>query len=130
MRDIYLSETADNVVRWIEENYSKDEIKENLDRGYEWEEELYDKLWTEDSVTGNGSGSYTFSRTKAEEYVFSDVETVVDALKEFEIESETLAEHFFDQDWEWFDVTARCYILPQAISAAIVILDDEREVRE
>ena len=30
-------------------------------------EKLYDDLWIEDSVTGNGSGSYTFNTYEAEE---------------------------------------------------------------
>ena len=29
------------------------------------DDELYDDLWIEDSVTGNGSGSYTFDRIEA-----------------------------------------------------------------
>ena len=35
-------------------------------------ETLYDELWVDDSVTGNGSGSYTFNREKAKEYVLED----------------------------------------------------------
>lgn len=30
---------------------------------------VYDELWIDDSVTGNGSGSYTFNSYKAEENV-------------------------------------------------------------
>ena len=40
--------------------YIKDEINlEEFDSLEELEEKLNDELWTEDSVTGNASGSYT-----------------------------------------------------------------------
>ena len=35
----------------------------------ELEEIANDELWCDDSVTGNGSGSYTFNREAAKEYV-------------------------------------------------------------
>ena len=35
----------------------------------ELEEVVNDNLWCDDSVTGNGSGSYTFNREAAKEYV-------------------------------------------------------------
>lgn len=38
--------------------------EDNIDEVYE---EMYDNLWTSDSVTGNGSGSYTFNTWQAEE---------------------------------------------------------------
>ena len=46
----YINETVSNI---------KDYIDENLDyvKDYSFDE-LYDELWTADSVTGNASGSY------------------------------------------------------------------------
>ena len=45
------------------------EIDREKDR-YEIEEELNDEFWCWDSITGNGSGSYTFSTEKAIEFGF------------------------------------------------------------
>jgi hypothetical protein len=46
--------------------------------------ELYDLLWVEDSVTGNGSGSYTFNRCQAKEYLKGNLMIELeDALNEF-----------------------------------------------
>ena len=84
---------------------------------------LYDDLWIDDSVTGNASGSYTFNREEAKENVLADMDTVIEALKEFCIEAETIAEKFLAEDWEYFDVTARCYVLGAAIDEAL----EERE---
>lgn len=59
----YRENVKQDVLEYIEENagYLKASNKDEL------EEELYDSLWTTDSVTGNASGSYTFNTYKAEE---------------------------------------------------------------
>lgn len=86
---------------------------------------LNDELWTCDSVTGNASGSYTFNAYKAKEFVFSDQDTVSESLREFCVDAETIAEKFLNQDWEYFDVTARCYVLGQAIESALDSIENE-----
>ena len=96
----------------------------------ELEERLNDDLWTVDSVTGNGSGSYTFSRSEAEEYVNDNSDLLREAIREFCIDSETVAEKFLDADYEYFDVTIRCYLLGQAISKALDDIEDELTFEE
>ena len=91
---------------------------------------LNDELWTCDSVTGNASGSYTFNAYKAKEYVFSDPDTVSEGLREFCVDAETIAEKFLNQNWEYFDVTARCYVLGQAIESALNSLESELSFSE
>lgn len=108
-----------DVLDYIRDNYTAEEIAEKLEDKDSFAEELNDELWTEDSVTGNGSGSYTFNTWKAKEFVFDDTETVQEALKEFCVDAETVAEKFLYEDWEYFDVTARCYCLSGAIYEAL-----------
>lgn len=91
----------------------------------ELEEKLNDDLWTVDSVTGNGSGSYTFNRWTAKEYVVGGMDELKEVLHEFGTSSETVAEKFLDEDWEYFDVTIRCYLLGECIAAALEELEDE-----
>ena len=82
------------------------------------EEKLNDDLWIDDSVTGNGSGSYTCNAAEARDMVQADGEEYYqEAVEEFCIDSETVAEHLFD--YEYIDVTTRCYLLGQAISEAL-----------
>lgn len=88
------------------------------------EEKLNDDLWTCDSVTGNASGSYTFNRVQAQIYVLDGMDELQEAVNEFRIDSETIGEKFLKSDWEYFDVTIRCYLLGQAIAA---VLDDLEE---
>lgn len=88
------------------------------------EEALNDELWTVDSVTGNGSGSYTFSREEAKHNVSCNVDLVREMAEEFCVEKRDLARHFLDEDWEWFDVSIRCYLLGWAIQYALDLLQD------
>ena len=97
----------------------------------ELEEIAHDSLWVDDSVTGNASGSYTFNREAAKEYVTrSDdgMDTLRDAVREFDCEHEAFTA-FLEENWEYLDVTIRCYLLGQAISAAIDELEEEGKIQ-
>ena len=115
---------------------AKDAILENMNdwdfvNREELEEIANDSLWVDDSVTGNGSGSYTSSREAAKEYVTrSDdgMDMLRDAVREFDCEHEAFTA-FLEEDWEYFDVTIRCYLLGQAISAAIDELEEKGEIQ-
>ena len=113
------------------------DIREFLEYGFEYRyssinnndelaEQLHDDLWDNDSITGNGSGSYTFNREEAKEYVLDNMELCVEALEKFCVEPNTIAEKFLDEDWEYFDVTIRCYILRICISS---VLEKESKAR-
>lgn len=91
---------------------------------------LYDDLFAEDSVTGNGSGSYTFNSFKAGEYVKDNIDLCREALQEFCVDANTIAEKFLEEEWEYFDVTIRCYLLGECLNAAIEELKDELESEE
>ena len=85
-------------------------------------DDLYDDLWVCDSVTGNASGSYTFNRNTAKEYVLDNMDLLEEAAKEFCLDNDTIAEKFLSDSWEYFDVTIRCFLLSQVLSE---VLDDE-----
>lgn len=80
------------------------------------EEALYDALWIDDYVTGNGSGSYTFNRAKAKEYVLQNFDLVKEMADYFCLDNTEVSERMFNDDWEWLDVSIRCYLLGEAIS--------------
>ena len=110
-------------------NDAKQAILENLkywdfsDRD-ELEEKANDDLWVDDSVTGNGSGSYWFSTYKAEESLCHNWDILADAISEFGEDVDVLR-----QGAEYCDVTIRCYLLSQAISAALDELEEEGKIQ-
>jgi hypothetical protein len=111
----YLEAMTNDVMEFI-----KNEVNlQDYDNEDDFIEYLNDTLWTDDSVTGNGSGSYTFNRYKAKEYVVDNMELVAEMADEFGVDNKTLGEKFRDEDWEYFDVSIRCYLLYQAITEAI-----------
>ncbi len=112
-------------------DYIKNEINTTnyFDRE-ELENDLNDTLWTEDSVTGNASGSYTFNRAEAAEYVNDNIDLLSEACSEFGIDSATIGKKFLDEDFEYFDVTIRCYLLGQAISEVLDEIESDLEFTE
>lgn len=86
----------------------------------ELEEYLNDTLWTEDSVTGNASGSYYCSAWKAEEAICHNLDLLAEAIEEFGSEKNVL-----EKGAEWCDVTIRCYLLGQAIAEVLDDIEDE-----
>jgi hypothetical protein len=109
----------------IRENYTPEEIVEKLQNRDEWETELQDDLWTCDPVTGNGSGSYTFNSWKAQEYVTQNTDLLREALEEFCEDAASIWERFLNEEWEYFDVTIRCYLLGSMISEVLDELEEE-----
>ena len=115
----YLEAMKSDIQEYIGWNYTKEEQRELIaDRDAAWEK-LNDELWIADSVTGNASGSYTFSTWKAEEYISHNLDILAEALQEFGCDVNVL-----EKGAEWCDVTIRCYLLGQAITEALNDLDD------
>lgn len=82
-------------------------IKENLEYVNGWDK-MYDLLFIDDAVTGNGSGSYYFNSYKAAEAVSGIIfdPEVVDEFKEFGYDGIPT-----EEGAEAVDVIARCICL-------------------
>lgn len=115
----YKENVCDDIMNVIDD-YGLENYKGNRDG---FEELLNEELWTCDSVTGNASGSYTFNTWKAEEYVTENTELLNDACFEFGVSREEVGEHFLNGDWEYFDVTVRCYLLAECIGEVLDIME-------
>ena len=68
-------------------------------------------LWTDDFVTGNASGSYTSDSNKAMKYVVDNMDLLNEALDQFAVDNSTIGEEFRNEDWNYFDVTIRRFVL-------------------
>ena len=114
----YLESMKEDIREWIEDEKWFEEHE--LDDAYD---DLYDALWIADSVTGNASGSYTFNSYQAKEFVMDNIELLKEAVREFCTASNTICDRFLDEDWEWFDVTIRCYMLGRALGEVLEELE-------
>ena len=85
---------------------------------------LYDELWAEDAITGNGPYKYS-SEEKCEEFLCHNLYLLFEALFEFGEMEESLLDklhkHIEEKDFaRWADSIIRCYVLGTAIENALI----------
>ncbi|MGN1304023.1 MAG: hypothetical protein ACI4YB_03205 [Oscillospiraceae bacterium] len=106
-------------------NYIRDEVTTtdftDID---ELKETLEDDLWIDSTITGNGGDDYTDKET-SREYLNGNENLLKEALIEFCVDKEKIVDKFFAGDYSYFDSTIRCYMLSQAISAALEEIESE-----
>ena len=113
----------------IRETYEIDEIVDFLRNDREgFREKLNDDLWIDDSVTGNGSGSYTFSSYEAATNINGAEDVIEDLVCDYGIDAKEVAKHLCD--WEYWDVSIRCYLLGEAIDMALDDLEEDDDICE
>lgn len=117
----YREAVKSDILVYIKENYTPEEIREELADRDDWEQSLNNDLWVDDSVTGNASGSYYCNAWKAEEAIAHNWDLLNDALLEFGCTDCNPIE----KGAEWCDVTIRCYLLGECIAAALDDLEEE-----
>lgn len=105
-------------------DYSSEEIKEmtseeNFDAT---QEKLYDELWAEDGITGNGWDGYPMKDDAKAEAVGANLELLADALDEFGSDAKCYRRALKDMDYA--DATIRCYVLGSAINSALKKMRD------
>lgn len=105
------NDAKEAILEYIDYHKDEGDLPDDLE---DMRDDLHDVLWTEDSVTGNGSGSYTFSRIMAELYLIGNSDLYEQALEEFGGK--------FEVEPENRDIAIRCYLLGGAIDKA---LEDE-----
>ena len=117
----YLLAVKNDVRTWIGDNVKFSEWKGDREG---LEEYLNDELFVVDSVTGNGSGSYTFNTWKAEENICHNIELLGEACEEFGDDSAQILK----KGAEACDVTIRCYLLGPAVAAVLDELEEEGRI--
>ena len=123
----YREHVLEDVREYISNNYTREELKSMADDLDELCEKLHDEMWIADSVTGNGSGSYTFNAWQAEEFLCHNL----DLLQEVGIDFGGLD----ITDPEGCDVSIRCYLLRECINEVLNedysdLYDEEKEEDE
>lgn len=87
----------------------------NYDSRKEMEDDLNEKLFLADSVTGNASGSYTCNAWQAEECLCHNLDLLRDACESFGDEGFDILK----KGAEAADVTIRCYLVSQELSEVL-----------
>lgn len=116
----YLEVVKEDVKEYINCDNIEKVTAENRD---EVEQFLNDRLFNDDCVTGNASGSYTFDTWKAEENLCHNWDLLAEALEEFGDD----VPNAIARGAEYCDVTIRCYLLPRAISEVLDEIVSEEE---
>ena len=79
------------------------------------EDYLYNELWAENSITGNG-GNYYNTETDCEAYLAYNLNLMIEACEEFGIDMKILLLHYHDGDLaRHLDCAIRCYLLGEVI---------------
>lgn len=107
----YKKAVKDDIKNYINENIN---LADYADTD-ELQEYLHDTLWTEDSVTGNGSGSYTCNTYEAENNIAHNWDLLNEALEEFGQTDINILE----KGAKWADVIIRCYLLSECIAEVL-----------
>lgn len=120
----YYYEIKSDITDIIEHDYNDDLSEfDSFDAAYE---NLYDNFWMNDSVTGNASGSYTFSTYTAEENLCHNMDLLIDACNDFGLSVGDAVEN----GPEYCDVTIRCYLLSSVLYEMLKELNDRYEYWE
>lgn len=77
-------------------------------------QDIEDRMFISDSVTGNGSGSYTFSTMKAERNLVGNWSLLQEARDELCPDTDLIK-----KGAEYCDVLIRCYLLPESLTKAL-----------
>lgn len=68
-----------------------------------------------DEITGNGSGSFTFSRSDAKDIVLDNLDDMVTILNELDYNAfEEIGKALVEDNFEELDVIARTFVLSQS----------------
>ena len=127
----YRRAIIDDIKDWIvnETDIIEEGIKEDRDEDlYNW---IYEEVFDEDSVTGNGPYYYG-TEDFCSECLSGNFDILYEAAHEFAIDDEVniLIKHYEDKDLaRYFDCTIRCYLLMECVYAAVEELIQEGKLK-
>lgn len=127
----YKRAITDDIKDWIvnETDIIEEGIKEDRDEDlYNW---IYEEVFDEDSITGNGPYYYG-TEDFCSECLSGNFNILYEAAHEFAIDDEVniLIKHYEDKDLaRYFDCTIRCYLLIECVYAAVEELIQEGKLK-
>lgn len=114
----YRKVITNNIKDWIQMNGVLEEAKEqewSYQELYDW---LYDELWAEDSITGNGPYRYA-SEEECQEYIATNLALYFEAANEFCEFPDAGAPWIYEEPARHIDATIRCYLFGECLYQAL-----------
>jgi len=105
-----------DIYNYLEDNEYMLSLPEDTEK-IDFEElynDLYEKMWIADGVTGNGSGIYFSNEYEAEEALLHNLDLLAEACKEFGANKDILKDGV-----KACDVTIRCYLLGEVLAEVL-----------
>ena len=116
MKYDYRNALKHDICQYLAENFLPYEL-ETMHSDSELYDRVFDLLFLADDVTGNGSGSYTFSAYRAEKNLAGNFDLLVEALEDFCADTALYARCLLEP--ETADVYIRCYLLPFMLAEVV-----------
>lgn len=111
----YHEHLINDIEDFLNDNYDSSTLSNKLHTQFDkLHDELYDEMFIADSVTGNGSGSYTFSTLDAEKNLVGNWGLLQEASEELEPQY-----NLIEKGPEACDILIRCYLLSEAIDIVL-----------
>ena len=130
MKYDYKQAMTNDIINYI--LYNCPEYLSEINEYDELREKLWEELWAEDSITGNGDNYYD-TEEKCFEYISGDIDLVYEAAREFCIDDDinNIIEQYTKKTLgRYLDCTTRCYILGNAIDLALERIKDGLERKD
>lgn len=115
MKYDYRTEMATDILDYINCNITLEDWKSRD----VFEDYLYNDLWTDNSITGNG-GNYYNIEFCCEDYLAYNFDLMMEACEEFCVDMKNLLQHYHDGDLaRYLDCTIRCYLLGEVLHTVL-----------
>ena len=115
----YYREVANDIFNWMDVSGDPFPLTQfnNREEAAEW---LYDELWSESEITGNGPDSFYADEEFCEECLCHNTDLIIDSCDEFCVDYTTLRQQYKKgQLARYLDCTIRCYVFMTAIYDAL-----------
>ncbi len=121
----YREEVYDDVLKWMK-NENMSLFPQDYENAADLADAIDEELWVNDSVTGNGSGSYWFNAWKAAAALAHNYDLLDECMEEYGPAND---KDYFDA-YEAHDVAIRCYLLHGAIDDVLDSMYDEEQYNQ
>lgn len=111
----YYKEMANDIFLYIKDNELFPKDDETM---WQYEDRLFDELWCEDCITGNG-GMFYAPEDDCLDYVAHNLDLYFQAANEWDSFPKASDQWIYINPGQYMDCTIRCYILGQCISQVV-----------